>query len=314
MEINLVDEFRNKLAANIGQVILGKPDVIDLVIMSIICDGHILVEDVPGTGKTVLAKSAARSLDAQFSRIQFTPDMLPSDVTGVSIYNQSNHEFEFRAGPIIANIVLADEINRATPKTQSALLEAMEERQVTVDGKTHFLPDFFLVIATQNPIEFEGTFPLPEAQLDRFLIRLAVGYPLTESERAILKSQQYSHPLNEISPVADVRELLKVREEIKSVFVSEKIERYIVDIAHKTRHHEDIYLGVSPRGSLALYRLGQCQAVFNGRDFVIPDDIKKVAPNALAHRIIPSPTTRLSDFRPEEMIAGIVDQVPVPVV
>lgn len=313
MNIELIKSFRQKLQNNIGQVILGKKEVIDLVIMSVICDGHILVEDVPGTGKTILAKCVARSLDAEFSRIQFTPDMLPSDVTGVSIYNQATRDFEFRAGPILANIVLADEINRATPKTQSALLEAMEERQITVDGKTHTLPDFFLVIATQNPIEYEGTFPLPEAQLDRFLIRLQVGYPQLDVERAILKSQQFQHPLNALSPVAHMDELKQVRDEIKNVYVSEKIERYIVNIVNKTRNHDDIYLGASPRGSLAMYRLGQCLAAFEERDFVIPDDIKKVAPNALAHRIIPAPATRLSDFKPEEMIMEIVDQIPVPV-
>ena len=313
MNIGLINDFRLKLQQNIGRVILGKKDVIDLVIMAVICDGHILIEDVPGTGKTILAKCVARSLDADFSRIQFTPDMLPSDVTGVSIYNQATKDFEFRAGPILANIVLADEINRATPKTQSALLEAMEERQITVDGKTHTLPYFFLVMATQNPIEYEGTFPLPEAQLDRFLIRLKVGYPQLDIERSILKSQQYQHPLNELRTVAQVDELKRVREEVKSVHVSEKIERFIVNIVSKTRHYDEIYLGASPRGSLALYRLGQCQAAFEERDFVIPDDIKKVAPNALAHRIIPAPTTRLSDFNPEEMIMDLVDQIPVPV-
>jgi len=313
MNIVGINNFRQKLQQNISQVIQGKKDVIDLVIMAVICEGHILIEDVPGTGKTILAKCVARSLNAEFSRIQFTPDMLPSDVTGVSIYNQATKDFEFRAGPILANIVLADEINRATPKTQSALLEAMEERQITVDGKTHNLPDFFMVIATQNPIEYEGTFPLPEAQLDRFLIRLQVGYPQLDIERSILKSQQFQHPLNELSQVADVDELMRVREEIKIVNVSDKIERYIVNIVTKTRHNEEIYLGASPRGSLALYRLGQCQAAFEERDFVIPDDIKKVAPSALAHRIIPAPTTRLSDFDPEEMIMDLVDRVPVPV-
>lgn len=313
MNTELVNNFRQKLQENIGQVILGKKGVIDLVIMAVICDGHILIEDVPGTGKTFLAKCVARSLDADFSRIQFTPDMLPSDITGVSIYNQATRDFEFRAGPILANIVLADEINRATPKTQSSLLEAMEERQITVDGKTHTLPDFFLVIATQNPIEYEGTFPLPEAQLDRFLIRLEVGYPHLDVERSILKSQQYHHPFTALSPVAHVDELKHIREEIKSVHVSDKLERYIVNIVDKTRHYDEIYLGASPRGSLALFRLGQCQAAFEERDFVIPDDIKKIAPNALAHRIIPAPTTRLSDFNPEEMIMDLVDQVPVPV-
>ncbi len=313
MDVELINQFRQKLLGNINKVILGKTDVIDLVIMAVICDGHILIEDVPGTGKTILAKSVARSMNAEFNRIQFTPDMLPSDVTGVSIYNQASRQFEFRSGPIIANIVLADEINRATPKTQSALLEAMEERQITVDGRTHPLANFFIVIATQNPIEYEGTFPLPEAQLDRFLIRMKVGYPRLDTERSILSSQQFKHPLDDLAPVANTEDLLKVREEVKSVHVSDKIERYIVNIVNKTRHNEDIYLGASPRGSLALYRLGQCQAAFENREFVIPDDIKKVAPSALSHRIIPAPTTRLSDFEPEELISDLVDQVPVPV-
>lgn len=313
MNIDRVSKFKNNLVNNIKNVILGKEEVIKSVIMAVICNGHILIEDVPGTGKTILAKSVAKSLNADFSRIQFTPDMLPSDITGVSIFNQALKNFEFRPGPIFANFVLADEINRATPKTQSALLEAMAEDQVTVDGKTKLLPEFFIVMATQNPIDYEGTFPLPEAQLDRFLVKLSIGYPDSEDEIRILNSQQFSHPMESLKMVSDINELVQVRDEIKNVYVSEKISKYITAIINKTRHHDDIYLGASIRGSLALFRLGQCQAAFEERDFVIPDDIKKIAPIALAHRIIPAPTTRLSDFQPEEMIGEIVDQVPVPI-
>ncbi len=302
MNLELIKEFHNKLHENISKVILGKPEVIDLAIMSALCKGHLLVEDVPGTGKTMLAKCLAKSLQAEFRRIQFTPDLLPSDVTGLSIFNQSTKKFEFRSGPIMANIVLADEINRATPKTQSALLEAMEEKQVTVDGITYFLPQFFMVIATQNPIDFEGTFSLPEAQLDRFLMRLKIGYPDEETEVDILRSQRTSVPIDNIGSVEVINELIKVQEEIKSVYVSEKIEKYIVAIVKETRESEEIYLGASPRASLALYRIGQCKAAFEGRDFVTPDDIKYIAPFILAHRIIPVSSTRLSDFAPEELI------------
>lgn len=312
MDIDLIKNFRNRLHENINKVILGKPEVIDLLIMAAVCKGHLLIEDVPGTGKTMLAKCLAKSLEAEFRRIQFTPDMLPSDVTGLSIFNQSTREFEFRPGPLIANIVLADEINRATPKTQSALLEAMEEKQITVDGVTHLLPEFFMVIATQNPIDYEGTFSLPEAQLDRFIMRLKVGYPDNDAEIAILNSQRTNHPIESIHTVAGVRELILVQEEIKSVHVSDKIEKYIVSIVKHTRENEEIYLGASPRGSLALYRIGQCRAAFLGRDFIIPDDIKYIAPYVLAHRIIPVPSTRLTDFEPEELIEELISRVAVP--
>jgi len=312
MDIDLIKNFRNRIHGNINKVILGKPEVIDLLIMAAVCKGHLLIEDVPGTGKTMLAKCLAKSLEAEFRRIQFTPDMLPSDVTGLSIFNQSTREFEFRPGPLIANIVLADEINRATPKTQSALLEAMEEKQITVDGVTHLLPEFFMVIATQNPIDYEGTFSLPEAQLDRFIMRLKVGYPDNDAEIAILNSQRTNHPIEGIHTVAGVSELIMVQEEIKSVHVSDKIEKYIVSIVKHTRENEEIYLGASPRGSLALYRLGQCRAAFLGRDFIIPDDIKYIAPYVLAHRIIPVPSTRLTDFEPEELIEELISRVAVP--
>ena len=312
MDIWQIKDFHKRLHENIAKVILGKPEVIDLLIMAAVCKGHLLVEDVPGTGKTMLAKCLAKSLQADFKRIQFTPDMLPSDVTGLSIFNQSTREFEFRPGPLIANIVLADEINRATPKTQSALLEAMEEKQISVDGVTHLLPEFFMVIATQNPIDYEGTFSLPEAQLDRFLMRLKVGYPDQDAEIAILDSQKIKHPFESINTVAGIDELIKVQEEIKSVHVSKNIEEYIISIVKNTRENEEIYLGASPRGSLALYRLGQCRAAFVDRDFVIPDDIKYVAPFVLAHRIIPVPSTRLTDFEPEDIIGELISRIAVP--
>jgi MoxR-like ATPase len=252
--------FTEKIVNNIEKVIVGKRSAVELAIVSLICQGHLLIEDVPGVGKTVLARSLAKSLGCVFSRIQFTPDMLPSDVTGVSIYNQVSTQFEFRPGPITAQIVLADEINRATPKTQAALLEAMEEHQITVDGVTHILPKPFMVLATQNPIEYEGTFPLPEAQLDRFLMRLRLGYPDINDEVNILDRQQYQHPVNELQQVAPADELLKTQEAIKSIYVAPAVKHYIVELTHQTRQHADVYLGASPRGSLALFRTGQALA------------------------------------------------------
>lgn len=312
MEINNLLKLREKLFKNLSKVIIGKSDVIDFVIMAIICKGHILIEDIPGTGKTMLAKSLALSIDSKFSRIQFTPDMLPSDVTGVSFYNQANQKLEFRKGPLFANIVLADEINRATPKTQSALLEGMEEKQITVDGFTHKLPDVFLVIATQNPIDYEGTFQLPEAQLDRFLIKIHIGYPDNKAEKEIMKAQNIDHPINSITQVITEKEILFMQEEIKKVHVSEEIMQYIVRIINATRKNENIYLGASPRGSLALYRLGQCQAAFNNRGYVIPDDIKQVSFPVISHRIIFQPSVRMQDIEYEEFIEEMVDHVKVP--
>ncbi|MBP1693319.1 MAG: hypothetical protein H6Q37_1202, partial [Chloroflexi bacterium] len=246
-----VQEFSNRLIANIEQVIVGKRPTVDLAVISLLCQGHLLIEDVPGVGKTMLARSLARSLGISFSRIQFTPDMLPSDVTGVSIYNQVTHEFEFRPGPILAQIVLADEINRATPKTQAALLEAMEERQITVDGVTHPLPRPFMVQATQNPIEYEGTFPLPEAQVDRFIMRIRLGYPSLEDEINVIERQQYRHPIETLDKVVTVEELLAMQEAVKSIYIAPSLKRYIVELTHQTRQHNEVYLGASPRGSLA---------------------------------------------------------------
>jgi len=307
-----VQEFSNRLIANIEQVIVGKRPTVDLAVISLLCQGHLLIEDVPGVGKTMLARSLARSLGITFSRIQFTPDMLPSDVTGVSIYNQVTHEFEFRPGPILAQIVLADEINRATPKTQAALLEAMEERQVTVDGVTHPLPRPFMVQATQNPIEYEGTFPLPEAQVDRFLMRIRLGYPELEDEIKIMEQQQFRHPIETLDRVVTVDELLAMQEAVKSVYIAPALKRYIVELTHQTRQHNEVYLGASPRGSLALYRTSQARAAILGRDYILPDDIKALAIPTLAHRVILGPGARLRDLSSTQIIDDILHALPVP--
>ena len=307
-----VKAVTDALAENVERVIIGKRGVIELVTIGLLSQGHMLIEDVPGVGKTMLARALSRSLGCTFRRIQFTPDMLPSDVTGVSIFNQKTREFEFRPGPIIAQIVLTDEINRATPKTQAALLEAMEEMQVTVDGVTYPLPRPFLVLATQNPIEYEGTFPLPEAQLDRFLMRIRLGYPNQDDEVAILDSQQYVHPLTKIEQVVDVEALRRAQEALKDVYVDALIKRYIVDIITQTRRHPDIYLGASPRGSLALYRTGQARSAMLGRDYVLPDDIKALATPTLAHRLIISPSARLRDVTGETVMREILGSLPVP--
>ena len=312
MDTERVQTVTRKLTQNVEQVIIGKRDAIELIVVGLLAQGHILIEDVPGVGKTMLARSLATSLGCTFSRIQFTPDMLPSDVTGVSIFNQKTREFEFRPGPVMAQIVLTDEINRATPKTQAALLEAMQELQVTVDGVTHQLPVPFLVMATQNPIEYEGTFPLPEAQLDRFLMRIRIGYPRPEAEIAILESQRYVHPVTQIEQVVPVADLLAAQEALKDVYVDTLVKEYIVDLVEQTRHHADIYLGASPRGSLALYRTGQAWAAIRGRDYVLPDDIKKLAAPTLAHRLIVSPAARLRDVTGETLMEEILASVRVP--
>jgi MoxR-like ATPase len=307
-----VRQLAERLIQNVERVIFGKRDVIELTVICLLCQGHLLIEDVPGVGKTMLAKALARSLGGSFKRIQFTPDMLPSDVTGTSIYNQKTGDFEFRPGPIMAQIVLADEINRATPKTQAALLEAMEERQVTVDGVTYRLGPPFLVLATQNPIEYEGTFPLPEAQLDRFLMRLSLGYPSPEQEMAILDAQQFAHPIERLNRVTTVEELVAMQEALKSVYADKLIKQYIVDLVDATRHHPDVYLGASPRGALTLFRAAQARAAIHGRDYVIPDDVKRLAPATLGHRIIISPAARLKGVSASDVLDELLRTTPVP--
>jgi len=307
-----VQAVAEKIINNVEKVIIGKREVIKLTLVSLLCRGHVLIEDVPGVGKTMLAKSIAKSIGCTFRRIQFTPDMLPSDVTGVSVFNQKTREFEFRPGPVMAQIVLTDEINRATPKTQSALLEAMQERQVTVDGVTYPIPEPFLVLATQNPIEYEGTFPLPEAQLDRFMIRISLGYPSPEDEIAMLDSQQYVHPVDTLEQVIDIQELLDAQEKVKEVYVDPLVKEYIVTLVNATRRHPDIYLGASPRGSLALYKTGRALAAIEGRDYVIPDDIKALAVAALAHRLIVSPSARIKEVDPKAVVEEILHSLPVP--
>ncbi len=307
-----VKTFGERTIGNLEKVIVGKHRTLELTVIGLLCQGHLLIEDVPGVGKTILARSLARSLGCTFSRIQFTPDMLPSDVTGVSIFNQVSREFEFRPGPIMAQIVLADEINRATPKTQSALLEAMEERQITVDGITHRLPTPFLVMGTQNPIEYEGTFPLPEAQLDRFLLRVRLGYPGLMDEIKILDSQQLRHPIETLEAVMSTEELTAVQEAIKQVYVAPAVKRYIVDLTRATRENADVYLGASPRGSLGLYRAGQARAALQGRDYVLPDDIKALAVHVLAHRMVVNPAARLRNLTSDQIVEEILSNLPVP--
>lgn len=307
-----IKEFGESVAGNLEKVIVGKRQSIELIVIGLLCQGHVLIEDVPGVGKTMLARSLARSLDCVFNRIQFTPDMLPSDVTGVSIYNQQKNKFEFRPGPIIGQIILADEINRATPKTQAALLEAMEERQVTVDGTTHSLPKPFMVLATQNPIEYEGTFPLPEAQLDRFLLRLRLGYPSIADEIRVIDDQQLRHPLESLKSVVKLKEIQQAIDDVKRIYISPLIKKYIVDLTTRTRQSADVYLGASPRGSLSLARAGQARAALLGRDHVLPDDIKALAVAVLAHRIIVSPAARLRDLSSDRILQEIVHAAPVP--
>ena len=311
-DVSFVQDLGKKLKTNLSKVIIGKDKPIRLAIIAFLCRGHVLIEDVPGVGKTMLARSLARSLGYAFKRIQFTPDMLPSDVTGVSIYNQNNREFEFRPGPILSQIVLADEINRATPKTQSALLEAMEEHQVTVDGETHKLPEPFMVLATQNPIEYEGTFPLPEAQLDRFLMRISLGYTTLANEMKILELQRHVHPIQELEPVVSLEEALTAQEKIKDVYMAESVKQYIVELVWETRKHPDVYLGSSPRGSLGLFRAGQAKAALEGRDYVLPDDIKYLAGSILSHRVVVNPAARLTDVNATQIVKEIVDSHAVP--
>jgi MoxR-like ATPase len=310
--MDVILNFADQVISNVEKVIMGKHEVVEQTLLALLCQGHILIEDVPGTGKTILARSVARSIGCSFRRIQFTPDMLPSDVTGVSVFNQKTREFEFRPGPVFAQIVLTDEINRATPKTQSALLEAMDERQVTVDGRTHPMEKPFLVLATQNPIEYEGTFPLPEAQLDRFLVRINIGYPDKTNEIAILGAQQFSHPITTLQQVVSQEELLEVQEAVKDVYVDDLIKEYIINLCTATRNHPDVYLGVSPRGSLALYRTSQALAAIYERDYVIPDDVKRLAEPTMAHRLIISPAARIKNVDPKEVIQDILTSIQVP--
>jgi MoxR-like ATPase len=311
-DISVVQTLSDRAVLNVERAIVGKRREVQLVLLALLCRGHVLIEDVPGVGKTVVAKAFAKTIGCSFKRIQFTPDLLPSDVTGVNIFNQQTQQFEFRPGPIVAQLVLADEINRATPKTQSSLLEAMEEAQVTVDGNTHKLPEPFIVLATENPIEYQGTFPLPEAQLDRFLIRLSLGYPGRENELQMLERQHDIHPLENLGQAIGVDELLAAQAAVKTVRVATAVAAYAVAIVEATRRHESVQLGASPRGSLALYNTARAWAAMNGRTFVEPDDIKALADAALAHRVIIHPGARLRGVTSSSVIRDILSTVPVP--
>ncbi len=309
----MVVEIARRLRDNIQHVIVGKDEVIDLVLAAVLCEGHILLEDVPGIGKTTLARALAASLGCTFQRIQFTPDLLPSDVTGINWFNQRAQDFEYRPGPVMSQIVLADEINRATPRTQSALLEAMQERQVTVDGVTRPLPRPFLVLATQNPVELEGTFPLPEAQIDRFLVQARIGYPSEHEEGEILLRFGAGDPMESLRPITSPAEVMKLQEMRREVRVGEPVRSYAVAVARATRRHPEIHLGASPRATLGLYQMAQAWAAVHGRDFALPDDVKAMAPHVLTHRLIISPQAQLRGRLPSELVADIVSEVPVPV-
>ena len=304
--------FAERISANIERVIVGKQGAVEFAVIGLLSEGHILIEDVPGVGKTMLARSLARSLGCSFKRIQFTPDMLPSDLTGVYIFNQSTREFEFRPGPLLAQVVLADEINRATPKTQSALLEAMGERQITVDGVSHELPEPFMVLATQNPIEYEGTFPLPEAQLDRFLLRVHLGYAEPEQEIEILDRQQYEHPLDSLEAVATTSEISAAQAATKEVFVSQAVKQYIVNLMHAIRNHPQVYIGPSSRSSLGLYRTAQARAGIQNRNHVLPDDIKALIYPVVSHRFLLQPETHLRELSTSDILDETLRQMPVP--
>ncbi|PFG74388.1 AAA family ATPase [Tepidiforma thermophila] len=311
-EVAQVRDTAERLRANIERVIVGNHRVVDLALVALLCEGHILLEDVPGTGKTTLAKALARSLDCSFRRIQFTPDLMPSDITGITYYNQKLGEFVFREGPLVAQIVLADEINRATPRTQAALLEAMEERQLTVEGTTVRMPSPFLVIATQNPVELEGTFPLPEAQLDRFLLRLRLGYPSEEDEDRILQRFEAASPLEALAPVIDAPALVTLARRLQRLYVAPPVRRYIVRLVQATRAEPAFELGASPRAALALFRAARAHAALEGRDYVLPDDVKTLAGPVLAHRLILSTQARLRGRDVEQLLADVVERVPVP--
>ena len=311
-ELTRARDTAHRILENCKEVIIGKDGAVELGVITLVARGHALVEDVPGVGKTMLARSIARSAGCSFKRIQFTPDLLPSDVTGVSIYNQKTGDFEFKEGPILAQFVLTDEINRATPKTQSSLLEAMEERQVTVEGVTHPVPQPFMVIATQNPIEYEGTFPLPEAQLDRFLLRITLGYPGEDEELAIVDGQQLNHPIESLEPVASPEEITELQTVARQVYVDDLIKRYVISIISRTREHADIALGSSPRGTLALVRGAQAMALVRGRDYALPDDIKELASPMIGHRIIVSAAARMRGLEGGDVVEEIVNELPVP--
>jgi MoxR-like ATPase len=302
-----------KVINNIERVVVGKRKEVELSLIALFAGGHVLLEDVPGVGKTMMVKAIARSLGADFKRIQFTPDLLPSDVTGVSIYNQRSQQFEFRPGPILANIVLADEINRTSPKTQSALLEALEEGSVTVDGETLLLEKPFFVMATQNPIEYTGTFPLPEAQLDRFLLKLHLGYPSELEELEVLNRLQHHHPLETLESVMSTEEVIAIQEEILKILVSEEVKMYMIDLVHETRKHRAIELGVSPRGTIALMKVSQAYAFLQGREYVIPDDVKYLAPYVLPHRLMLTAESRMSNRTGDEVVRSILERVKIPV-
>jgi len=312
MDPSSVQAVARIISDNVERVIVGKRHEVLLVMVALLCRGHVLIEDVPGVGKTVLAKAIARSVGSTFKRIQFTPDLLPSDVTGVNVFNQQTSRFEFRPGPLMAQMVLADEINRATPKTQAALLEAMEEAQVTVDGVSHSLPSPFIVLATENPIEYEGTFPLPEAQLDRFLIRLSLGYPGRAGELEMLDRQHRAHPLDTLQQAVRVEDLVLAQGSIREIHVAPQVKEYIVSIVEATRSHDDVYLGASPRGSLALYNASRAWAAIQGRDYVVPDDVKMLAEQTLAHRVIVSPAARMKNVDSRAVIGDILSRSHIP--
>ncbi|MFZ2095602.1 MAG: MoxR family ATPase [Anaerolineales bacterium] len=309
----MIESISQKIRENVQKVIVGKDEVINLTLVGVLCEGHILLEDVPGIGKTTLARALAASLGCSFKRIQFTPDLLPSDVTGINWFNQKVMEFEFRPGPVITQVVLADEINRATPRTQSALLEAMQERQVTIDGVTHTLPRPFLVMATQNPVELEGTFPLPEAQIDRFLLRVEIGYPSESEENNILERFRVSSQMPELQPVTNPAEIMQMQNERSVVRIEDSVRDYIVRVARATREHNEIQLGASPRAAIALYHSAQAWAAIHGRDFVLPDDVKNMAPHVLTHRLMVSPQAQLRGRLPSQLVNDIVASIPVPV-
>jgi len=305
-------ELVQALVDNVEKVIIGKRGPVELGIIALIAGGHALIEDVPGVGKTLLARSIARSTGSKFKRLQFTPDLLPSDITGVSVYNQKTNEFEFRPGPIMAEIVLADEVNRATPKTQSALLEAMEETQMTVDGVTYELPRPFMVLATQNPIEYEGTFPLPEAQLDRFFLRISLGYPDPDQEVAVMNSHLAGEPIKELEAIATPGDIVRLQEAVRAVYIDDLVKEYIVALSNATRDHVDIALGVSPRASLALMRGSQAKALMDGRDYVVPDDVKSIAVPVMSHRLILTPAARMREATGDTLVAEVLDTTAVP--